>query len=35
MIRGDFMQDRQDGSDDAALRRVIVAATISNLEARQ
>lgn len=31
----DFMQDRQDGGDDAALRRVIVAVTISKLEVRR
>jgi hypothetical protein len=31
----DFMQDRQDSGDDAALRRVIVAATISKLEVRR
>ena len=30
----DFVQDREDSRDDAALRRVIVAAAISKLEAR-
>jgi len=30
----DFMQDREDGQDDAALRRVIVAAVIRKLEMR-
>jgi hypothetical protein len=35
MIRGDFMEDRQDGGDDAALRRAIAAATISKLEVRR